>query len=98
MLGTFFRSRGPVIGITMAIMFLQQYMIALLPILRYVLPWSLFVSLSNPSVGAIVARITDRSAYIFVHSNCSPGSGVRPFRPDSCMAFQPRGVLVQVKD
>jgi len=57
MLGTFFKSRGPVIGITMAIMFLQQYMIALLPALRYVLPWTLFVDLSKPSVRAIVPAI-----------------------------------------
>jgi hypothetical protein len=57
MLGTFFKSRGPVIGITMAIMFLQQYMIALLPALRYVLPWTLFVALSKPNVGAIVPAL-----------------------------------------
>jgi ABC-2 type transport system permease protein len=57
MLGSFFKSRGPVIGITMAILFLQQYMIALLPALRYILPWTLFVSLSKPNVGAIVPTL-----------------------------------------
>jgi ABC-2 type transport system permease protein len=57
MLGSFFKSRGPVIGITMAIMFLQQYMIALLPTLRYVLPWTLFVAISKPNVGAIVPAL-----------------------------------------
>ena len=57
MLGSFFKSRGPVIGITMAILFLQQYMIALLPVLRYVLPWTLFVSLSKPNVGAIIPTL-----------------------------------------
>jgi ABC-2 type transport system permease protein len=67
MLGSFFRSRGPVIGITMAILFLQQYMIALLPALRYVLPWSLFVALSKPNVGAIVpALLTGQPIYSYV--------------------------------
>jgi ABC-2 type transport system permease protein len=67
MLGTFFKSRGPVIGISMAILFLQQYMIGLLPILRYVLPWTLFVSLSNPNVGAIVpALLTGQPIYSYI--------------------------------
>jgi ABC-2 type transport system permease protein len=67
MLGTFFRSRGPVIGITMAVLFLQQYMIGLLPALRYVLPWSLFVALNKPDVGAIVpAILTGQPVYSYI--------------------------------
>jgi len=47
MLGTFFNNRGPVIGIPLAILFLQQYMLGFLPNLRYVLPWNLVVPLGN---------------------------------------------------
>jgi ABC-2 type transport system permease protein len=47
MLGTFFNSRGPVIGIPLAILFLQQNILGFLPALRYVLPWNLVVPLGN---------------------------------------------------
>jgi ABC-2 type transport system permease protein len=47
MLGTFFNSRGPVIGIPLAILFLQQNFISILPILRFVLPWNLVVPSEN---------------------------------------------------
>jgi len=57
MLGSFFKSRAPVIGIPMAILFLQQYMIGLLPVLGYALPWSLFVTTANPNISAIVPAL-----------------------------------------
>jgi ABC-type transport system involved in multi-copper enzyme maturation permease subunit len=57
MLGSFFKNRAPVIGIPMAILFLQQYLIGLLPALGYVLPWSLFVSTGNPNVAPIVPAL-----------------------------------------
>jgi hypothetical protein len=42
-------------------------MISLLPALRYVLPWSLFVALSKPNVGAIVpALLTGQPLYSYV--------------------------------
>jgi ABC-2 type transport system permease protein len=47
MLGTFFNSRGPVIGIPLAVLFLQQNILFFLPSLRYVLPWNLIVPLGN---------------------------------------------------
>ena len=47
MLGTLFNSRGPVIGIPLAILFLQQNIISLIPALRFVLPWNLIVPLPN---------------------------------------------------
>jgi ABC-2 type transport system permease protein len=47
MLGTFFGSRGPVIGIPLAILFIQQNLIGFLPVLRYVLPWNLVAPLGN---------------------------------------------------
>ncbi len=47
MLGTLFTSRGPVIGIPLAVLFLQQNLIGFLPFLRYLLPWNLVVPLGN---------------------------------------------------
>jgi ABC-2 type transport system permease protein len=47
MLGTLFTSRGPVIGIPLAVLFLQQNLIGFLPFLRYVLPWNLVVPLGD---------------------------------------------------
>jgi len=47
MLGTLFTGRGPVIGIPLAILFLQQNLIGFLPFLRYVLPWNLVVPLGD---------------------------------------------------
>jgi len=44
MLGTFFDNRGPVIGIPMGLLFLQQNLIGYLPKLGFVLPWNLSVS------------------------------------------------------
>jgi ABC-2 type transport system permease protein len=49
MLGTFFNSRGPVIGIPLAILFLQQNLIGILPALRFVLPWNLVIPIGNGS-------------------------------------------------
>jgi hypothetical protein len=67
MLGSFFKSRAPVIGIPMAILFLQQYMIGLLPILGYALPWSLFVSTGNPNMDPIVpALLTGQHIYSYI--------------------------------
>lgn len=57
MLGSFFKSRAPVIGIPLAILFLQQYLIGLLPALSYVLPWSLFSSTGNSDINPIVPAI-----------------------------------------
>jgi ABC-2 type transport system permease protein len=67
MLGSFFKSRAPVIGIPMAILFLQQYMIGLLPTLGYVLPWSLFVTTGNPNINALVpALLTGQPIYSYI--------------------------------
>lgn len=56
MLGTFFNSRGPVIGIPLAVLFLQQNILGFLPSLRYVLPWNLIVPLdsTNPLVLSLI--------------------------------------------
>ena len=47
MLGTFFDSRGPVIGIPLGVLFLQQNLIGFLPSLRFVLPWTLVMPVGN---------------------------------------------------
>jgi len=47
MLGTFFDSRGPVIGIPLAVLFLQQNLIGFIPSLRFVLPWTLVMPVGN---------------------------------------------------
>jgi ABC-2 type transport system permease protein len=53
MLGTFFNSRGPVIGIALALLFLQQYLVGMLPVLRYILPWNLIIPMGQ-QVDAVV--------------------------------------------
>ena len=55
MLGTLFSKRGPVIGIALAIAFGQQLLIGVLPILSYVLTWTLVVpaeGLADESIAA----------------------------------------------
>jgi ABC-2 type transport system permease protein len=47
MLGTFFDSRGPVIGIPLGILFMQQNLIGFLPAFGYILPWNLVIPLGN---------------------------------------------------
>jgi ABC-2 type transport system permease protein len=47
MLGAFFNARAPVIGIPLAVLFLQQNLIGALPALRFILPWNLVIPLGN---------------------------------------------------
>jgi ABC-2 type transport system permease protein len=47
MLGTFFSSRGPVIGVPLALWLMQQTLVGLLPALRYVLPWNLVIPIGQ---------------------------------------------------
>jgi ABC-2 type transport system permease protein len=56
MLGTFFGSRGPVIGIALGLLFMQQYLVGWLPFLRYVLPWNLIIPIGEP-VDAVVPSL-----------------------------------------
>jgi ABC-2 type transport system permease protein len=58
MLGSFFNSHGPVIGITMAFLFMQQYLIGLLPGLRHVLPWTLVAPLNNTTDAIVPALLS----------------------------------------
>lgn len=43
MLGTFFNSRGPVIGIALGLLLMQQILVGMLPSLGYILPWNLIL-------------------------------------------------------
>jgi len=56
MLGTFFSGRGPVIGIPLALLLMQQNLVVLLPALRYVLPWNLVVPVGQ-QVDAVVPNL-----------------------------------------
>ena len=47
MLGAFFGSRGPVIGIALGLLFMQQYLVGWQPALRYVLPWKLVIPIGE---------------------------------------------------
>jgi hypothetical protein len=49
MLGAFFNSRAPVIGIPLVILFLQQNIISIFPVLRFVLPWNLIIPSTRTS-------------------------------------------------
>jgi len=66
MLGAFFNGRGPVIGIGLAFLFMQQYLIALLPALRYVLPWTLVVPLNNETEAVVPALLSGQPIYSYI--------------------------------
>jgi ABC-2 type transport system permease protein len=66
MLGALFSNRGPVIGIGLAILFLQQYLIGLLPPLQYVLPWTLAVPLNDQTEAVIPALLTGQPVYSWI--------------------------------
>ena len=56
MLGALFSGRGPVIGIALALLFLQQYVIGLAPALGQFLPWTLLTPLNNQT-NAVVPNL-----------------------------------------
>jgi ABC-2 type transport system permease protein len=66
MLGAFFSSRGPVIGIPLAILFFQQNILGFLPSLRYFLPWNLVIPLgnTNPLVLSLMMRSSVQSDHL----------------------------------
>jgi len=68
MLGTFFNNRGPVIGIPLAILFLQQNILGFLPSLRYFLPWNLVVPIgnTNPLVLSLTMGIPAQSDHLIL--------------------------------
>jgi ABC-2 type transport system permease protein len=66
MLGSLFSNRGPVIGITLAFLFMQQYLVGLLPVLRYVLPWTLVVPLNNETEAVVPALLSGQPIYSYI--------------------------------
>ena len=66
MLGAIFNSRGAVIGIALAFLFLQQYLVGLLPALRYILPWTLVVPLNNQTEAVVPALLSSQPIYSFL--------------------------------
>jgi ABC-2 type transport system permease protein len=58
MLGTIFDSRGAVIGIGLTVLFMQQYLLGTLPFLRYLLPWTLAVPISDPHDSLILTLLS----------------------------------------
>ena len=57
MLGALFNHRGPVIGLGLALLFLQQYLVGWLPFLKYVLPYTLVVAMNSPNDAVAPALI-----------------------------------------
>jgi ABC-2 type transport system permease protein len=53
MLGTLFSNRGPVIGLSLALLFFQQYLVGWFPPLKYLLPWTLVVPLNNQTYAMV---------------------------------------------
>jgi ABC-2 type transport system permease protein len=70
MLGTFFNSRGPVIGIALALLFLQQYLVGMLPILRYVLPWNLIIPMGQQVDAAVPCLIIGCHSFSYITVVC----------------------------
>jgi ABC-2 type transport system permease protein len=66
MLGALFNGRGPVIGIGLAFLFLQQYLVGLLPALRFVLPWTLVVPLNNQTDAIVPALLSGQPVYSYI--------------------------------
>ncbi len=66
MLGTLFNARGPVIGLGLAFLFLQQYLVGLLPVLRYLLPWTLVVPLNNETNAIVPALLAGQPIYSYI--------------------------------
>lgn len=58
MMGAFFSNRGPVIGLGLGVLFLQQYIIGLLPFLKYLLPWGVAMPTSDQVLPMIPALLT----------------------------------------
>lgn len=57
MLGTFFNTRGPVIGIGLGLLLGQQYILGLLPLFKYILPWTLTIPIDNLAEAVVPALL-----------------------------------------
>jgi ABC-type transport system involved in multi-copper enzyme maturation permease subunit len=66
MLGAFFNHRGPVIGLALGLIFLQQYLVGLLPVFRYLLPWTLAIPVNNTNDAIIPALLSGQPVPSFL--------------------------------
>lgn len=62
MLGTFFKGRGPVIGIPLGVLFMQQNLIGMVQPLKYVLPWTLVIPPGGGSEALVPAMLLGQPA------------------------------------
>lgn len=60
MLGSLSNSRGLVIGIPLAVAFIQQYLIGFLPPIRYFIPWTLIVPVNSRTDSMVSSLILGR--------------------------------------
>jgi hypothetical protein len=70
MLGAFFNARGPVIGLALGLLFLQQYLVGLLPIFRYLLPWTLAIPLNNQNDAIVPALLSGAPVVTYLPILC----------------------------
>jgi ABC-2 type transport system permease protein len=66
MLGTLFQGRGPVIGIALALVFGQQYLMAMVPFLKYLLPWTLVIALNEKETPVVPAILTGQAPWSWI--------------------------------
>lgn len=63
MLGTLFSSRGPVIGISLFLLFMQQNLVGMLPTLRSVLPLNLIIPIGQQVDAVVPCLLTGSHNY-----------------------------------
>jgi ABC-2 type transport system permease protein len=66
MLGAFLKSRGAVIGIALALLFAQQYLLGMLPVLKFALPWTLTVPLNNSNTALLPMLLQNQPVAAFL--------------------------------
>jgi ABC-2 type transport system permease protein len=66
MLGALFDARGAVIGISLGLLFLQQYLISLLPVLRNFLPWTLVIPLNNQTEAIVPNLLLSQPIHSYI--------------------------------
>jgi hypothetical protein len=89
MLGSYFDSWGPVIGIPLALAFGQQLIIGLLPSLMYVFPWALAAPVSDDKAALAASFLRQRALLMGAPVGCV---SLRPVL-DRIWRFKP-GILI----
>jgi ABC-2 type transport system permease protein len=63
MLGTLFNSRGPVMGISLGLLLMQQFIVGGLPLLGKLLPWNLLIPIREPVDAVVPCLLTGSNNY-----------------------------------